>query len=90
MFKLIKGFTKSSFALNIAKKAGLPDSIIKRADLLLKVFSAINTENSDDDDEEHSLDRRKRLIEQCENLFSHELQEEHNLYKFFFLIFNFF
>ena len=50
LYKIKPGITKSSFALNIAKQAGLPESITNRASYLLKIFLESNDENDVDDD----------------------------------------
>lgn len=47
LYKIKQGITKSSFAINIAKRAGLPEKITKRATQLLKIFD----ENTDQDED---------------------------------------
>jgi DNA mismatch repair ATPase MutS len=47
LYKIKQGITKSSFAINIAERAGLPNKITKRANQLLKLF-----EENDDQDED--------------------------------------
>jgi DNA mismatch repair ATPase MutS len=54
LYKIKQGITKSSFAINIAERAGLPNKITKRANQLLKLF-----EENDDQDEDILNEKRE-------------------------------
>ena len=48
MYKIKKGITESSFALNIARKEGLPETVIERASEIIKIIKENFKSNSDE------------------------------------------
>lgn len=65
MYKLKKGVSDSSYALNIAQKSGLPDRIVEKASQIQSLLTRCSHSNSD----------LESLQVELESLFANEVTE---------------
>ena len=79
--KLVQGGSKHSFGIHVAKMAGMPPSIVKRASAILKQLEQKHIHNQDDKSEIQSSPEHSDWQSIQLNMFSPENEKGENLVK---------